>query len=175
RRGGRKTRSLLQGGAVFWILLWARAMAPEPQPISISANALVRATTIGDTPLISLCLAKHVDPNGRDAQGRTPLLIAASQQDWKTARRRSDAGALVDLADEKGFTPLMAAALHGNLEMFRALLARSVNLRAQARLKDGRDLLGIALDGGNPKIVQTVIERLPRMRHWTTSTQRALD
>jgi ankyrin repeat protein len=170
-----KRRSLFQGGAVFLLLLWAMAIAPEPQPISISANALVRATTIGDTPLISLCLAKHVDPNGRDTQGRTPLLIAASQQDWKTVRRLIDAGALVDLADEKGVTPLMAAALHGNLEMFRALLARSVNLRAQARLKDGRDLLGIALDGGNPKIVQTVTERLPRMRQWTTSTQRALD
>ncbi len=167
--------SLFQGGAVLLLLLWAMAIAPEPQPISISADALVRATTIGDTPLISLCLAKHVDPNGRDAQGRTPLLIAASQQDWKTARRLIDAGAFVDLADEKGFTPVMAAALRGNLEIFRALLARSVNLRAQARLKDGRDLLGIALDGGNPKIVQTVIERLPRMRQWTTSTQRALD
>src|SRR4026208_2195103 len=69
----------------------------------------------------------------------------------------------------------MAAALRGNLEIFRALLARSVNLRAEARLKDGRDLLGVALDGGNPKIVQTVIERLPRMRQWTISTQRALD
>jgi len=170
-----KRPSLFQGGAVLLLLLWAMAIAPEPQPISISADALVRATTIGDTPLISLCLAKHVDPNGRDAQGRTPLLIAASQQDWKTARRLINAGALVDLADEKGFTPLMAAALRGNLEIFRALLARSVNLRAQARLKDGRDLLGIALDGGNPKIVQTVTERLPRMRQWTISTQRALD
>ena len=129
-----KRRSLFQGGAVLLLLLWAMAIAPEPQPISLSANTLVRATTIGDTPLISLCLAKHVDPNGRDAQGRTPLLIAASQQDWKTARRLIDAGALVDLADEKGVTPLMAAALHGNLEIFRALLARSVNLRAQARL-----------------------------------------
>src|SRR5205823_3424907 len=109
------------------------------------------------------------------ARGRSRLLIAASQQDWKTARRLINAGALVDLADEKGFTPLMAAALRGNLEIFRALLARSVNLRAQARLKDGRDLLGIALDGGNPKIVQTVTERLPRMRQWTSSTQRALD
>src|SRR5881398_75889 len=170
-----KRRSLFPGGAVLLLLLWAMAIAPEPQPISISANTLVLATTIGDTPLISLCLAKHVDPNARDAQGRTPLLIAASQQDWKTAQRLIDAGALVDLADEKGFTPVMAAALHGNLEIFRALLARSVNLHAEAPCRDGRDLLGMALDGGNPKIVQTVTERLPRMRQWTTSTQRALD
>src|SRR5437016_6586341 len=170
-----KRRSLFQGGAVLLLLLWAMAIAPEPQPISLSANTLVRATTIGDTPLISLCLIEHVDPNGRDAQRRTPLLIATSQQDWKTARRLIDAGALVDLADEKGFTPLMAAAMHGNLEMFRLLLARTANLHGEARTNDGRDLLGMALDGGNPEIVEIVQERLPFMSQWTSSTRRALN
>src|SRR5437016_14337400 len=102
---------LFQGGAVLLLLLWAMAIAPEPQPISISADALVRATTIGDTPLISLCLAKHVDPNGRDAPARTPLLIAASQQGWKTARRLTGAAPFGDPAGEKGFPPRMAAAL----------------------------------------------------------------
>src|SRR5437773_11431995 len=170
-----KRPSLFQGGAVLLLLLWAMAIAPEPQPISISADALVRATTIGDTLLISLCLAKHVDPNGRDTHGRTPLLIATSRQDWKTARRLIDAGALVDHADEKGFTPLMAAAMHGNLEMFRAFLARLTNLHAEARCKDGRDLLGMALDGANPEIIRTVTERLPLMPQWRTSTRRALE
>jgi ankyrin repeat protein len=115
-----------------------------------------------------------VNPNGRDAQGRTPLLIATSQQNWKTARRLIDAGALVGLADKKGFTPLMAAAGHGNLQMFRTLLARLTNLHAEARCKDGRDLLGMALDGGNPEIIRIVTERLPLMPQWTSSTQRAL-
>ena len=94
------------------------------------------------------------------------MLIATSQQDWKTARRLIDAGALVDLADEKGFTPLMAAAMHGNLEMFRLLLARTANLHGEARTNDGRDLLGMALDGGNPEIVEIVQERLPFMSQW---------
>src|SRR5438477_3078069 len=169
-----KRRSLFQGGAVLLLLLWAMAIAPEPQPISLSANTLVRATTIGDTPLISLCLAKHVDPNGRDAQGRTPLLIATSQQDWKTARRLVDAGALVDLADTSGFTPLMAAAAHGNIDMFRLLLVRTATLHAEAQTNDGHDLLGMALDGGNPQIVDTVLDRLPAMPQWTRSTHRAL-
>jgi ankyrin repeat protein len=122
-----------------------------------------------------LCLIEKVDPNGRDAQRRTPLLIATWQQDWKTARRLIDAGALVDLADKKGFTPLMATAMHGNLEMFRALLARSANFHAEARCKDGRDVLGMALDGGNPEIVRAVTERLPLMAQWRSSAQRALE
>ena len=169
-------RIVFQAALVFLILLWATAIGPEPAArVSISPSELVRAVTIGRSSLIDLCLIEHVDPNGRDAQRRTPLLIATSQQDWKTARRLIDAGALVDLADEKGFTPLMAAAMHGNLEMFRLLLARTANLHGEARTNDGRDLLGMALDGGNPEIVEIVQERLPFMSQWTSSTRRALN
>ncbi|HWN24731.1 MAG TPA: ankyrin repeat domain-containing protein, partial [Candidatus Sulfotelmatobacter sp.] len=157
------------------ILLWATAIAPEPGThISITPSDLVRAVTIGRASLIDLCLIEHVDPNGRDAQGRTPLLIAASQPDWKTAQRLINAGALVDLADKNGFTPLMAAAMHGNLEMFHSLLAHSVNLHVEVPCTDGRDLLGMAIDGGNSEIVNAVTERLPPMPQWTTSTRRAL-
>ena len=168
-------RALFQGGFVLLILLWATAIAPEPGTrISVTPADLVRAVTIDRGSLIDLCLIENVDPNGRDAQGRTPLLIAATRQNWKLARRLIDAGALVDLADETGFTPLMAAAVYGNLDMFRLLLAHSANLRAETPCTDGRDLLGMALAGGNTEIVKTVTERLPLMPQWTASTQRAL-
>jgi hypothetical protein len=164
------------GVAVLLILFWAIAVGPEPPAsISISPGELVRAVTIQRDSLIDLCLIEHVDPNGRDAQGRTPLLIATSQQDWKTARRLVDAGASVDLADTNGFTPLMAAAMHANLEVFRLLLVRTANLHAEARTNDGRDLLGFALDGANLEISETVVERLPVALQWTTSTRRALN
>jgi ankyrin repeat protein len=170
-----KRRFLFRIGVVLLILFWATALGPEPSThIAISPSELVRAVTIGRDSLIELCLIDHVDPNGRDSQGRTPLLIATSQQDWKTARRLVDAGALVDLADQNGFTPLMAAAMHGNLEVFRLLLGRSSNLHPEAQCRDGRDLLGMALDGGNLEIIKTVTESLPRMPRWTTSTGRAL-
>ncbi len=170
-----KRRFVFAAGVVLLILFWAIAVGPEPPArISISPEELVRAVTIQRDSLIDLCLIEHVDPNGRDAQGRTPLLIATSQQDWNTARRLVDAGALVDLADQNGFTPLMVAAMHGNLETFRLLLARTANLHAEAQTQDGRDLVGMALDGGNPEIVEIVLERLPVMPQWRSSTQRAL-
>jgi ankyrin repeat protein len=169
-------RSFFQAGFVLLILLWATAIAPEPGArISITPADLVRAVTIDHASLIDLYLIEQVDPNGRDAQSRTPLLIATSRQNWRLARRLIDAGALVDIADEKGFMPLMAAAMHGNLEIFRSLLAHSVSLHAEKRCADGRDLLGMALDGGNPGIIKIVTERLPLMPQWTTSTRRALD
>ncbi len=174
--GASRRQLVFQVSVVFLILLWATAIAPEPPArISISPGDLVRAVTIGSQSLIDLCLIEQVDPNGRDAQGRTPLLIATSQQDWKTARRLIEASALVDLADKEGFTPLMASAMHGDPEMFRLVLAHSTNLHAESRCDDGRDLLGIALDGGNPEIIRTVAERLPSMPQWTTSTRRALN
>jgi ankyrin repeat protein len=117
---------------------------------------------------------ERVDPNGRDGQGRTPLLIATSQQDWKTARRLLDAGATVDLADKNGFTPVMAAAMHGDFDMFQLLLARSTNLQPEKPSGEGQDLLSFALDGGHPAIIKTVEERLPMAQEWTTSTRRAL-
>jgi ankyrin repeat protein len=170
-----KRRFVFAAGVVVLILFWAIAVGPEqPARISISPEELVRAVTIHRDSLIDLCLIEHVNPNGHDAQGRTPLLIAASQEDWKTARRLVDAGALIDPADKNGFTPLMAAAMHGNLEMFRLFLVRTANLHPEARTKDGRDLLGTALDGGNPEIVEIVLERLPAAPQWTSSTRRAL-
>jgi ankyrin repeat protein len=170
-----KRRFVFRLGVVLLILFWATALGPEPPArISISPSELVRAVTIKRDSLIELCLIDHVDPNGHDAQGRTPLLIATSQQDWKTAQRLIDVGAVVDLADKNGFTPLMAAATHGNLEVFQELLARSTNLHVEARCKDGSDLLGMALDGGNPAIVRSVVEHLPTMPQWRSSTRRVL-
>ena len=68
--------------ALILILLWAVAIGPEPSTrVAISPDELVRAVTIQRESLIDLCLIERVDPNGRDAQGRTPLLIATAQQD----------------------------------------------------------------------------------------------
>jgi ankyrin repeat protein len=170
-----KRRFVFGAAIVLLILLWAIAVGPEPPArISISPDDLVRAVTIQRDSLIDIYLMERVDPNGRDAEGRTPLLIATSQQDWKTARRLVEAGALVDVADHNGFTPLMAAAMHGNADIFQLLLGRSTNLRPEVPCTDGRDLLGLALDGGNAQIIEAVVQRLPSAAEWTTSTRRAL-
>jgi ankyrin repeat protein len=170
-------RFILRSGlaALVLVFLWAIAIGPEPSPrIAISPDELVRAVTIRRGSLVDLCLMEHVDPNGRDEQGRTPLLIATSQQDWKTAHRLIDAGAAVDLADKNGFTPIMAAAGHGDLDMFQLLVARSTNLQPAKTCADGQDLLSVALDGGNPEIIKTVEQRLPATTQWTASARRAL-
>src|ERR1700730_4394648 len=161
--------------AAVLLLLAATGLGPEPyRRTPISADDFARAVTMHWESLIELYFIEHLDPNARVVQGRTLLLIAALQQDRETVQRLLDAGARVDLADKSGFTPLMAAAMHGNLEMFRVFLERSANVNMAARCRDGRDLLGMALHGGNKKIVEIVLERLPLMQRWTASTQRVL-
>lgn len=169
-------RVLFAAGVVLLIIFLAIAVGPEPPAaISISPDELVRAVTIQRESLINLCLMEHIDPNGRDAEGRTPLLITLEQQNWSTAQRLLDAGARVDVADKTGLTPVMAAAMHGNQPMFQALLARSTDFHPEVSTADSRDLLGLALDGGNAEIVNTVIDRLPPTAEWTSSTRRALN
>src|ERR1700730_4712038 len=116
--------------------------------------------------LIELYLTEHLDPNARVAQGCTLLLIAALQHDRETVHRLLDAGARVNIADKTGFTPLMAAAMHGDLEMFDAFLARSMHADMGARCGEGRDLLGIALDRGKKKTTKTILEPPPPMQQW---------
>jgi ankyrin repeat protein len=166
---------LVLAAAVALVLLAVTNLGPEPRVRTpISANDFARAIAMRCDSIIELYLAEHFDPNARIAQGRTLLLVATLQQDWETVRRLLDAGARVDLSDKAGFTPLMAAAMQGNLEMFQAFLEHSPNANLAARCRDGRDLLGMALQGGNKQIVEIILERLPVMQHWTTSTQRLL-
>jgi ankyrin repeat protein len=162
--------------AAVLLLLAGTSLGPEPYARTpISADDFARAVTMHCESLIELYLTEHLDPNARVAQGCTLLLIAALQQDRETVHRLLDAGARVNIADKTGFTPLMAAAMHGDLEMFDAFLARSVHADMGARCRDGRDLLGVALDSGSKKIIETILGRLPPMQQWTTSTRRVLD
>ena len=170
-----KPGAIFTGIAAVLLLLAVTSLGPEPYTRTpISAEDFARAVAMHCESLIELYLTEHLDPNARVAQGRTLLLIATLQQDWETVQRLVDAGARVDLADKTGFTPLMGAAMDGNLEVFRMFLERSPNVNLAARCRDGRDLLGMALEGGNKKIVEIVLQRLPLMQRWTTSTQRVL-
>lgn len=90
-------------------------------------DAFARAVATRHRPLIDLCFAAHLEVDAPDKAGRRPILIAALNDDWPTAQRLLRAGAKVITADAAGTTPLMAAAMHGNLEMLRAFAALQVS------------------------------------------------
>ena len=171
-----ESEAILTSTAAVLVFFGTTTLGPEPHvKSSISAYDFVHAVSTHCESVVDSYLTEHLDPNARVAQGCTLLLSAMLQQDWATVRRLLDAGARVDLADDTGFTPLMAAAMHGNPEIFHSLLARSANFDTGARCRDGRDLLGIALDAGNQEIIKAVLERLSPTQQWTATTRRALD
>jgi ankyrin repeat protein len=180
-----------------WIGHQDRVLSP------ISADEFVRAASTHRTSLIDLYLSEHLDPNARAAQDRPLILAAALDQDWETVRRLLKAGACVDLADENGTTPLMAAAKSGKIDILREFIGlvtsvdvadrsgRSALHHAIAARKTetvefllpfvpdlgrhGSDLLAAALDTGDMKIANLLLERIPLLQEWSPGALRVLE
>jgi ankyrin repeat protein len=200
---GRSRRGIIVSAAA--ILLLFSGSQPDPEPLIHSAvpgDEFVHAIAMHRTSLIDFYLSEHLDLNARAAQDRPLILAAALQQDWTTVHRLLNAGASVDLADENKLTPLMVAAMQGNVDMVREFISRVMNLEATDRkgwsalhyaiasgkreivnlllsvmpiLEAGNSgLLDAALDEGDEKIIGAIAGRLARMQDWTTATRRAL-
>lgn len=76
-------------------LLFSQASAGEAE------DALLKAATEGDAPRIVLALSE-ADPNIRDKEGRTPLMLAAKAGDFEAVRRLLWGGAKANVKDNKG-------------------------------------------------------------------------
>jgi ankyrin repeat protein len=135
-------------------------IGPQPEtPSPISADEFVRAIALQRSSLIELYFTARMDPNARAAQDRPLLLAASLQQDWDTVRRLLKAGACVDLADETGLTPLMAAATHGNIEMLRTFIPLATNVGATDR--SGRTALHYAVAARQEAAVEMLLPQIP--------------
>ena len=76
-------------------LLFRTATAGEAE------DTLLKAAAEGDAPRIVLALSE-ADPNIRDNEGRTPLMLAAKSGDFESVRRLLWGGAKATLKDLKG-------------------------------------------------------------------------
>jgi ankyrin repeat protein len=190
--------------ALVVVLLATTGFGPEPAVTSpISPEEFVRAMVTDRTPVIDLYFDARLNPNARGAQDRPLLLAATLQQDVVTVTRLLEAGASADLADENGLTPLMAAAMQGNMELVRKFVGNVTNIHAMDR--NGRSaleyavtaqktdvvqfllraspnvaaeadkLVSAALATSNRQIVGMIFDRVPVLPDWTAKTRRALD
>ncbi|PYJ09920.1 MAG: hypothetical protein DMF06_08235 [Verrucomicrobia bacterium] len=155
--------------------------------------------------IIEHCFISSLDASLWAPLGESPLVAAALKQDWKTVFGMLDAGASVETANETGVTPLMAAAMQGNVEVLRGLLERHANpaftdlaglsplhhaiaarkmdvvqlllplAKFETTSAGGQDLLSLALESGDMKTCQTILERLPATLEWTANSRKALD
>lgn len=108
--------------------------------------SLFDAVRAGDGPRLQAMLDAGADANPFDAEGRTPLMIAAEQGDEAMLLALLDAGADPILTDRIGETALTKAAAHGHARLARLLYPHSSeDEQAMARtlLRVGTDFFNL--------------------------------
>ena len=112
---------------------------PAPPAEATAAN-LRKAADAGDADEVRRMLrAKPAILNEPDNQGFTALFLAADKGNEEALGVLIEAGADINKGDEIGYTPLMAAAYYGHVEIVERLLTHQV--RGQA-LRNGSSMGG---------------------------------
>src|SRR5215472_9881530 len=114
----------------------------------IAADEFVQALDTHRTALIDRYFSEHQDPNARAANDRSLLFASVLRDERDVAHRLLNSGANADLADNAGVTPLMVAAMHGDLEMVRVLIGHVSDIAA----KDGAGHSALFYAVGSQKI-----------------------
>jgi ankyrin repeat protein len=139
--------------------VWLAFERQVPKPIP--ADEFVRAMDSHQTSLINRYFRQHQNPNARGANDRSLLFAAILREDRMVARRLLDAGASADLADDAGVTPLMVAAMHGDLELVRALAGHITDIAA--RDGAGHSALYYAVTAQKIEVVDLLLSLTPNL------------
>lgn len=123
---------------------------------AIAAEQLQQAAEKGDSRRVEALLGRGADIDNRDADGRTPLLIAVRAKQIETARTLIDAGADVNAKDRMQDSPYLYAGASGQNDILRMTLAHGADLRSTNRY--GGTALIPAAERGHVATVQLLIE-----------------
>jgi ankyrin repeat protein len=114
-----------------------------------------RAVERDDAAAVTRLLQAGFDPNTRDPQGQVALYLALQRGAPQVAEALWRHPQLqVDLANPHGETPLMMAALKGQIDWARRLLDRGAQVQ-----REGWSPLHYAATGPEPKLVELLLAR----------------
>src|SRR6202035_2458549 len=154
-------RALVAALSAVFVLVAVRLASDHRAPKPIPAEDFIRALETHQTSLIDRYFREHQNPNVRGANDRSFLFAAILREDWTIARRLLCAGASADLADNAGVTPLMLAAMHGDLELVRALTGHVTDVAA--RDGAGHSALYYAVTAQKIEVVDLLLTLTPNL------------
>ncbi|GII93375.1 ankyrin repeat domain-containing protein [Sinosporangium siamense] len=133
-----KRRTLLLSGVA--VVLGACA-GPEPDRSAPSGgkgrdvfdDQLLRAAATGDAAKVQEAVAGGADLEVRDANRRTPLLLASAGDHVEVAKILVSAGADPDALDDRSDTPWLVTGVTGSVAMLKVLLAAGPDLTIRNR------------------------------------------
>jgi ankyrin repeat protein len=165
---------------------FARAVATRHRPIidlcftaGLEMNAggphgrtpLLLATLAQDWELARRLLDAGAAVETADDLGITPLMAAAGSGHVETLRAFLERGANADVVDQARRTALAYAVAAEKLDAIELLLPFTPRLNAP--FADGRDLLTLAAETQNAKVLKAILTRLPPTLIWTPATRQA--
>ncbi len=105
-------------------------------------SLLMLASYHGHAETVAMLLARHAEPDRRNARNQTPLGGVAFKGYTEIATLLLDHGADLHADQGGGATPAMMAALFGRTEMLRLLQERDATRKARRGWNSGAWLLG---------------------------------
>src|ERR1700688_2645825 len=115
---------------------------------------LVLASTFGDLDMVKSLISEGVDPSA--TPGDTALMVASRFGFADIVEVLLDAGAQIEMQDQRGATALIIAAENSHATIAKLLLARGANPRFVTI--HGRTFLHAAVAGGDMDIVKLALQ-----------------
>jgi len=114
-----------------------------------------QAINRADADAVHGLIQRGFDPNSRSPEGQTALILAMRDQSPRIAEALWASSSLdVNAANTDGETPLMMAALRGDIEWSRRLIDRGAKVH-----KEGWTPLHYAATGPEPKVAALLLDR----------------
>lgn len=129
-----------------------------------------RAVNVDDARTVSSLLVRGFDPNAPDERGQVALFVALRGESVKVAAALlAHPDIRVDAANAAGETPLMMAALRGQMELALKLLDRGAQIN-----REGWTPLHYAASGPESRMLSLLLERGAKVDSLSPSRSTAL-
>ena len=131
------------------------ALATQGMAFAGAYEDFFRATEVDNPSGLQDLLARGMDPNTLDPQGQHALYLALRSGSDKVVRLLlQHPDTRVDMVNASGETPLMMAALRGDVDTMKLLVARGAQVQ-----REGWTPLHYAASGPSPDAVQWLVQR----------------